>query len=145
MPNRLDGGSGDHRRLVTAAPQVLEARRGSVTPLRSHPSQAREARIRRDCTILAFSDGDHERRRHWVEIIAAIRAAGMQSTMTTGGPGLTAERARAAAAAGLQSASVSIDDREATHDRLRGVGSRRTALEAARNLKAAGAGLSVNT
>src|SRR5687768_14451925 len=53
--------------------------------------------------------GEAYLRDDWVEIIAAIRAAGMQSTMTTGGRGLTAERANAAAAAGLQSASVSID------------------------------------
>jgi radical SAM protein with 4Fe4S-binding SPASM domain len=90
--------------------------------------------------------GEAYLRDDWVEIIAAIRAAGMQSTMTTGGRGLTADRAHAAAAAGLQSASVSIDGLEATHDRLRGVvGSHRSALEAARNLKAAGVGLSVNT
>src|SRR4030095_3153455 len=90
--------------------------------------------------------GEAYLRDDWVEIIAAIRAAGMQSTLTTGGRGLTAERAHAAAAAGLQSASVSIDGLEPTHDRLRGVvGSHRSALEAARNLKAAGIGLSVNT
>jgi radical SAM protein with 4Fe4S-binding SPASM domain len=66
--------------------------------------------------------------------------------MTTGGRGVTAERARAAAEAGLQSASVSIDGREATHDRLRGVaGSWRAAVEAGGHLRRAGVGLSVNT
>ncbi len=90
--------------------------------------------------------GEAYLRDDWVEIIAAIRAAGMQSTMTTGGRGLTAERASAAARAGLQSASVSIDGNQATHDRLRGVaGSHRSALGAARNLRAAGIGLSINT
>ena len=70
----------------------------------------------------------------------------MQCTMTTGGRGLTLERAMAAAKTGLQGASVSIDGREATHDRLRGVvGSHRSALEAARHLRAAGVALSVNT
>jgi MoaA/NifB/PqqE/SkfB family radical SAM enzyme len=54
-------------------------------------------------------------------IIRAIRASGMQATMTTGGRGMTRERAAAGARAGLQSASVSIDGTEATHDRLRGV------------------------
>ncbi len=90
--------------------------------------------------------GEAYLRPDWIEIIAAIRAAGMQCTMTTGGRGLTLERAQAAAKAGLQSASVSIDGSEATHDRLRGVvGSYRSALEAARNLRAVGVGLSVNT
>ena len=53
--------------------------------------------------------GEAYLRADWLEIVAAIRAAGMQCTMVTGGRGLTAERARAAAAAGLQSVSVSID------------------------------------
>jgi radical SAM protein with 4Fe4S-binding SPASM domain len=82
----------------------------------------------------------------WLVIIEAIRRAGMQCSMTTGGRGMTAERARAAASAGLQSASISLDGREATHDRLRGVtGSYRAALAAAANLRAAGVPVSVNT
>jgi sulfatase maturation enzyme AslB (radical SAM superfamily) len=40
----------------------------------------------------------------------------MLPTMTTGGRGLTRERAETAAKAGLFSASVSIDGEEATHD-----------------------------
>jgi radical SAM protein with 4Fe4S-binding SPASM domain len=90
--------------------------------------------------------GEAYLRDDWLDIVRAIRAAGMQATMTTGGRGVTAERARAAAEAGLQSASVSIDGREATHDRLRGVaGSWRAAVEAGGNLRRAGVGLSVNT
>jgi radical SAM protein with 4Fe4S-binding SPASM domain len=90
--------------------------------------------------------GEAYLRDDWVEIIRAVRAAGMQCTMTTGGRGLTAERAAAAAEAGLQSASISIDGREATHDRLRGVvGSFRSAIEAAGNLRKAGVRVSVNT
>ena len=90
--------------------------------------------------------GEAYLRDDWLEIVRAIRAAGMQCTMTTGGRGMTPERARAAAAAGLQSVSVSIDGNEATHDRLRGVaGSYRAALDAAANLRAAGVRVSVNT
>ena len=90
--------------------------------------------------------GEAYLRDDWLEIMRAIRAAGMQCTMTTGGRGLTPERARGAAEAGLQSASVSIDGNEATHDRLRGVaGSYRAALDAAANLRAAGVRLAVNT
>jgi radical SAM protein with 4Fe4S-binding SPASM domain len=90
--------------------------------------------------------GEAYLRPDWLDIVRAIRAHGMQCTMTTGGRGITTERAQAAAAAGLQSVSVSIDGREATHDRLRGVaGSYRSALEAAGHLRAAGIAVSVNT
>jgi radical SAM protein with 4Fe4S-binding SPASM domain len=49
---------------------------------------------------------------------------------------LTEERVRAAASAGLQGASVSIDGLEETHDRIRGVkGSWRAAFDALRRLR----------
>jgi len=90
--------------------------------------------------------GEAYLRDDWTEIMREIRKHGMQSTMTTGGRGMTAERARAAAEAGLQSASVSIDGVEATHDRLRGVkGSYRAAVEALGHLRSAGVAVSVNT
>lgn len=90
--------------------------------------------------------GEAYLRDDWLTIVRAIREAGMQCSMTTGGRGLTAEMARDAAAAGLQSASVSIDGNEATHDRLRGVtGAYRSALAATGHIRAAGMGLSVNT
>ena len=90
--------------------------------------------------------GEAYLREDWLELIAAVRAAGMQCTMTTGGRGLTAEMAVAAARAGLQSASVSLDGTEDVHDRLRGVrGSHASALSAAANLRRAGVGVSVNT
>jgi radical SAM protein with 4Fe4S-binding SPASM domain len=90
--------------------------------------------------------GEAYLRDDWLTIVRAVREAGMQCSMTTGGRGLTAEMARDAAAAGLQSASVSIDGNEATHDRLRGVtGAYRSALAATGHIRAAGMGLSVNT
>jgi radical SAM protein with 4Fe4S-binding SPASM domain len=90
--------------------------------------------------------GEAYLRDDWTQIIQEIRRCGMQSTMTTGGRGMTRERAEAAAKAGLMSASVSIDGVEETHDRLRGVpGSHRSALEALQNLRAAGVAVSVNT
>jgi radical SAM protein with 4Fe4S-binding SPASM domain len=70
----------------------------------------------------------------------------MTPTMTTGGRGVTPERAEAAKQAGLASASVSLDGLEATHDRLRGVtGSFESALTAMRNLRRAGVPVSTNT
>ncbi len=82
----------------------------------------------------------------WTTIVRAVRDAGMECTMTTGGRGFTPERARAGKDAGLRSVSVSVDGGEATHDGLRGVhGSWRSANEALTNLRAAGVPVSVNT
>jgi sulfatase maturation enzyme AslB (radical SAM superfamily) len=83
--------------------------------------------------------GEAYLRSDWVEIVAAIVDHGMWATMTTGGRGLTRERALAGARAGLKSTSVSVDGSEATHDRLRGVeGSYRAAFEALQHLRDAG-------
>lgn len=90
--------------------------------------------------------GEAYLRDDWVDIIRAIRAHGMRSTMTTGGRGLTIERARAAKEAGLESASVSLDGLPPTHDALRGVeGSFEAGIEALRNLRQAGIAVSANT
>lgn len=90
--------------------------------------------------------GEAYLREDWVDVVRRIRERGMMALMTTGGRGVTPERARAAAEAGLQSVSVSVDGLEETHDRLRGVkGSHRAAFEAFRNLRAAGVRVSANT
>jgi radical SAM protein with 4Fe4S-binding SPASM domain len=90
--------------------------------------------------------GEAYLREDWTEIIRAVRAAGMSCTMTTGGRGLTPELARAAKEAGLESASVSVDGLEATHDALRGVrGSFQSAMQALRNLRAVGIPVAANT
>lgn len=90
--------------------------------------------------------GESYLRADWCELIARIAERGMQPLITTGGRGMTPERARAAAAAGLVSASVSLDGLEATHDLQRGVrGSFAAALESLRNLREAGIPVSANT
>lgn len=90
--------------------------------------------------------GEAYLRDDWTDIVRRIRERGMMALLTTGGRGLTPERAREAAEAGLQSTSVSVDGVEATHDRLRGVkGSHRAAFEAFRNLRDAGIKVSANT
>ena len=82
----------------------------------------------------------------WTEVIAEIRRCGMQSTLVTGGRGMTPERARQAAQAGVQSVAVSIDGVPETHDRLRALaGSHAAAVEALRNCRAAGIQVAVNT
>ncbi|MEZ4405427.1 MAG: radical SAM protein [Polyangiales bacterium] len=90
--------------------------------------------------------GEAYLRDDWTTIARAVRAHGMECTMTTGGRGLTRERVREAKAAGIQSVSVSVDGLEETHDQLRGVkGSFAAAMEAMANLKAEGVHFSANS
>jgi radical SAM protein with 4Fe4S-binding SPASM domain len=90
--------------------------------------------------------GEAYLRDDWTEIARAVRAAGMSCSITTGGRGMTPERARAARRAGVQSVSVSVDGPRETHDRLRGVtGSYDAALAALANLRAVGIPVSANT
>ncbi len=90
--------------------------------------------------------GEAYLREDWTDILREIRRHGMSATMTTGGRGITPERARAAKEAGLESVSVSIDGNEATHDRLRGVkGSYRAAFEAMDHFRTAGVRVATNT
>ena len=90
--------------------------------------------------------GEAYLRDDWTAIIREIRKFGMSATMTSGGRGITAEKARAAKEAGLESVSISIDGNEATHDRLRGVkGSYQSAFQAMDLMRAAGVKVSTNT
>ncbi len=90
--------------------------------------------------------GEAYLREDWTQIISEIRRLGMECTITTGGRGVTPERARAAAEAGLMSANISLDGLEPEHDRLRGVnGSFRAALAAMEHLRSAGVPVAVNT
>jgi radical SAM protein with 4Fe4S-binding SPASM domain len=90
--------------------------------------------------------GEAYLRPDWTKLIRAIRRAGMLPSITTGGRNLTPERARAAARAGLQTASVSVDGSAAIQDELRGVkGAFAAALAALAHLRGAGIPISANT
>jgi len=90
--------------------------------------------------------GEAYLRPDWLSIVAAVRKHGMDCTMTTGGRGITGERAEQAAAAGLQSAAVSLDGMEGAHDRQRALdGAFRAGLRALEHFRAAGLLVSVNT
>jgi len=90
--------------------------------------------------------GEAYLRDDWTQIVARIAARGMQPLLTTGGRNITPARAQAAAAAGLASASVSLDGMARAHDRQRGVlGSHAAALAAMDHLRAAGVPVSANT
>ncbi len=82
----------------------------------------------------------------FLEIIAALAAAGINPTMTTGGRGIDAALAREMARAGLARTSVSIDGLEATHDLMRAArGSFASATAALRYLADAGIVVTSNT
>jgi radical SAM protein with 4Fe4S-binding SPASM domain len=90
--------------------------------------------------------GEAYLREDWDTILRALADRGIQTTITTGGRGLTAERARRAKEAGVDSVSVSVDGLEETHDWLRGVkGSFRGALQALDYLRAEGVRVTANT
>jgi radical SAM protein with 4Fe4S-binding SPASM domain len=82
----------------------------------------------------------------FLTILAALRAAGIRPTMTTGGRAITAGLAREMAAAGLHHVSVSIDGLQQTHDLLRATrGSFAAATAALAHLRAAGLPTAANT
>jgi radical SAM protein with 4Fe4S-binding SPASM domain len=90
--------------------------------------------------------GEAYLRDDWHTIAAALVDAGIRTTMTTGGRGLTAERVEQALGAGIESVSVSIDGLADTHDHLRALdGSFAAALRALDHLRAAKLPRSVNT
>src|SRR5262245_39077132 len=75
----------------------------------------------------------------FLDIIRALKAAGVRPMLTTGGRGVTAELAGEMARAGLHGASVSVDGLEETHDLMRAArGSFASATAALGHLKAAG-------
>jgi radical SAM protein with 4Fe4S-binding SPASM domain len=90
--------------------------------------------------------GEAYLRPDWLTIVAAVKRHGMDCSMTTGGRGITRERALQAAEAGLMGAAVSLDGMEPAHDRQRALdGSFRAGVRALEHLRAAGIPISVNT
>ena len=97
----------------------------------------------REITLIG---GEAYLRDDWPVIARAIVDRGMRCSMTTGGRGMTAERARMAKDAGMSAISVSLDGMREAHDLQRGLqGSFDAALTALENLRAAGLTLDVNT
>jgi radical SAM protein with 4Fe4S-binding SPASM domain len=97
----------------------------------------------REVTLIG---GEAYLRDDWHLIARAIKQRGMVCSMTTGGRGMTLERARLAADAKLDNVSVSLDGMGSTHDRQRGLkGSFDAAVRAIANLTEAGVAVSVNT
>lgn len=79
-------------------------------------------------------------------LVEHLARQGLRVTMQTGGRGLTAERARRLAAAGLEAIGVSIDGTAASHDLLRAsAGSHEAAMRAIEHGQAAGLVVTANT
>ncbi len=75
----------------------------------------------------------------FLDVLRRLRERGIHRQMTTGGRGVTHTLAEQMADAGLESASVSIDGLEETHDRMRNAaGSHRAAMGALQVLRDAG-------
>ncbi|XXF77601.1 SPASM domain-containing protein [Myxococcaceae bacterium GXIMD 01537] len=82
----------------------------------------------------------------FLDVVRALKAAGIRPMLTTGGRGVTAELAGEMARAGLHGASVSVDGLEETHDLMRAArGSFASATAALGHLKAAGVRIAANT
>ncbi len=82
----------------------------------------------------------------FIDVVVALRDAGIRPTMTTGGRGVTPELARAMKAAGMFSVSVSVDGLESTHDLMRACrGSFASATAALDALHAANIPVAANT
>jgi radical SAM protein with 4Fe4S-binding SPASM domain len=95
---------------------------------------------------VALIGGEAYLRADFILIIRAIRERGMSCILTTGGYGMTPERAEAMVVAGVRSVSVSIDGLAEHHDRLRDrPHSWDRALRALRLVREAGAQVAVNT
>lgn len=82
----------------------------------------------------------------FLEIVRALRDAGIRPVMTTGGRGVDAPLAHAMKDAGLVRVSVSLDGLEPTHDLMRAArGSFRAATAALGHLRDAGIAVAANT
>lgn len=67
----------------------------------------------------------------WLQLVTAVREAGMICGIVSGGRGFTRERARQAKSAGVSGVSISVDGLEPAHDELRALrGSYRAAMSA---------------
>ena len=95
---------------------------------------------------IAFIGGEAYLWTRWLELVRAAADRGIRPTMTSGARQLSQSVAQAAANAGMQAISVSVDGLEPTHDRLRNVkGSHRAALAAIGHIGDAGMDPYANT
>jgi len=98
------------------------------------------------CFECALIGGEAYLHPAFLDVVRALKAHGVRPTMTSGGRGIDAVRAREMAEAGLHSVSISIDGLEPTHDLMRAArGSFGTATAALRHRREAGVRGSANT
>ncbi|MBI4702859.1 MAG: radical SAM protein [Deltaproteobacteria bacterium] len=98
------------------------------------------------CREVALSGGEAYLREDLPEIVTFLKDQGMRVALQTGGRGLTSQKARSLAAAGLDAVGVSVDGTEPVHDQLRGgPGSHAAALRALDAAGEAGLAVTANT
>lgn len=98
-----------------------------------------DALVRMGTREVTLIGGEAYLREDCADLVAHLAAQGVRVTMQTGGRGLTPERIRALAQAGLEAVGVSIDGPAEVHDLLRASkGSHAAALAALRNAREAG-------
>ncbi|MBK7829965.1 radical SAM protein [Nannocystis sp.] len=129
--------------------QACGPRAGSARPNglrhRGGPAPGRRARRSSASARSCSSAARPTSRNDVLLVIRQIRERGMTCSMTTGGLGLTRQRAEALAEAGLQTVSVSIDGLEASHGPARHPGGWRRCFEALAHARAAGMTIAANT
>lgn len=88
---------------------------------------------------ISFIGGEAYLHPRWLDIVRVCSERGIRCVMTTGARKVVPRLAEAAAEAGIQAMSCSIDGLESTHDKLRAVpGSWRSAVDALGHIQDAG-------
>ena len=132
------------QRCLHCGPRAADARPDELTT--AEALQLTEELAQMGVGEVTLIGGEAYLRNDFILIVRRIRELGMSATMTTGGYGMTKDRATALVEAGIESVSISIDGLQASHDRVRNTkDSWDHAFRALRYLRDAGSQVAVNT
>ncbi len=132
------------QRCLHCGPRAADARPDELTT--AEALQLTEELAEMGVGEVVLIGGEAYLRNDFILIVRRIRELGMSATMTTGGYGLTKDRAEALVEAGIESVSLSIDGMQESHDLVRNTkDSWEHAFRALRYLRDAGCGVAVNT
>ncbi|MGH1346628.1 MAG: radical SAM protein [Nannocystales bacterium] len=132
------------QRCLHCGPRAADARPDELTT--AEALQLTEELAEMGVGEVVLIGGEAYLRNDFILIVRRIRELGMSATMTTGGYGLTKDRAEALVEAGIESVSLSIDGMQESHDLVRNTkDSWEHAFRALRYLRGAGCGVAVNT
>ncbi len=132
------------QRCLHCGPRAADARPDELST--EEALQLTEELAKMGVGEITLIGGEAYLRNDFILIVRRIRELGMSATMTTGGYGLTKDRAEALVEAGIESVSISIDGLQESHDRVRNTkDSWDHAFRALRYLREAGSQVAVNT